>query len=252
SLWEVLDQLGIPPAVSNCSGRPPLAVHDACTTRYETHIQQSVRHILDRLGVGVEELSLSGTRTECCGYGGLMSFVNPELAKAVIQRRISESPLDYVAYCAVCRDFLASRGKRTVHLLDLIFGSNFDQSANRPSPGYSQRHEHRARLKRRLLHDLWGEQLPESEDIAPIQLSIPGAVREIMENRLILEEDLRQVIGHAETSGIKLLNPETGRFLAHFKPASVTYWVEYSVDGDTFIIHNTYSHRMEIVEEFKP
>lgn len=60
------------------------------------------------------------------------------------------------------------------------------------------------------------------------------------------------MIDFAERSGYRLLNRETGRFTAHFKPASVTYWVEYSRSGDGFVVHNAYSHRMEIAEDVKP
>ena len=69
---------------------------------------------------------------------------------------------------------------------------------------------------------------------------------------MILVEDLQQVIGAAEKTGRKLLNRNTGRFIAHCKPASVTYWVEYSPSGDEFFVHNAYSHRMEIAEDVKP
>ena len=73
-----------------------------------------------------------------------------------------------------------------------------------------------------------------------------------MEERLILVEDLQQVIDYSERTGYRLLNRNTGHFMAHYKPASVTYWVEYSPSGDEFIIYNAYSHRMEIAEDIKP
>lgn len=249
SLWETLDRVGIPEMLIR-EHLEPLAVHDACTTRHEAHIHESVRSILDRLGFRVEELSLSHNLTECCGYGGLMFFANPDLAKAVIQRRIGESHLDYVAYCAICRDYLASKGKRTVHLLDLIFDGDLSQSALRRGPGYSDRHENRVRLKNALLKDLWHERAPSLNEVELIQLRIDEPVRRIMEERLILEEDLKQVIHHAEKQGKKLVHRQTGRFLAHYKSASVTYWVEYSSDGDAYEVHNAYCHRMEIVEEY--
>ena len=85
-------------------------MHDACNTRQEKHVHDSVRRILGRLGYEVEELEYSREKTECCGYGGLMSFANPELVRKVIDRRIKESETDYVAYCAMCRDKFASRG----------------------------------------------------------------------------------------------------------------------------------------------
>jgi glutamate synthase (NADPH/NADH) small chain len=247
SLWEVLDDLGLP------EGRPSVvpgivAVHDACSTRHEEQIHESVRNILGRAGLAIEELPLSGEHTECCGYGGLMFFANPELAKRVIDRRIKESPADYVAYCAMCRDYLAYRGKPALHLLDLVLGSPRDEAATRRPPSYTQRHENRVHLKRRLLTELWGENVAAEEGYALIKLNISTDLQKVLEERQILAEDIQQVIDYAEKTGRKLLNEETGHFLAHHKPAAVTYWVEYTPEADSFVIHNAYCHRMEIVE----
>ncbi len=250
SLWETLDRLGIPDKVSSPGARK-IAVHDACTTRHETAIHQSVRSILARLGLEVEELALSRDKTECCGYGGLMFFANRDLAKSVIQRRVQESPLDYVATCAMCRDYLASSGKPTYHLLDLLFGTETGSAALRRGPSYSQRHENRARLKTRMLKEHWGESMAEAATYEAIPLILSEEVEGIMEDRQILVEDLQRVIEHAERTGYRLLNRETGHVLAHFKPASVTYWVEYTQTPAGFLVHKAYSHRMEVEEGLK-
>ncbi len=248
ALWEVIDDLGLP------EGRPAavpetVAVHDACSTRHEKQIHQSVRNILGRAGLAIEELPLSGEHTECCGYGGLMFFANPELAKRVIDRRIQESPADYVAYCAMCRDYLAYRGKPTLHLLDLVLGCPWEEAASRRPPSYTQRHENRVHLKRRLLTELWGEDVAAEEGYALINLNISADLQKVLEDRQILAEDIQQVLDYAEKTGRKLLNKETGHFLAHHKPAAVTYWVEYTPAASAFVIHNAYCHRMEIVED---
>ncbi len=73
-----------------------------------------------------------------------------------------------------------------------------------------------------------------------------------MQERMILVEDLQKVIQWAESTGNKLVHSETGHSLAHYRPGAVTYWVEYSLDQDEYLIHNTYCHRMEILEELKP
>ncbi len=252
SLWDLYNKHGLPDHAQTAAGGQPSAVsvHDPCTTRYEHHTQDSVRNILHRLGYQVEELPLSREKTECCSYGGLMWLANRELAQAVVQRRIAESRLDYVTYCAVCRDFFAARGKRTLHLLDLIYRQNLDAQATRPSPGYSERHENRARLKRRLLKQVWREDMDEPSDKA-IQLVISDDVGTRLEQRLILIEDIQCVIEFAERTGSKLLNRQTGHWLAHHRPNAVTYWVEYTAQGDAFVIHNAYSHRMQVVEGVK-
>ena len=259
SLWEVYDQRGLPQAAEAAvSNLQPVtvAVHDPCTTRCEPQIQDSARAIMRRLGYAVEELPLSRERTECCSYGGVMWLANRPLAEAVVRRRIAESSLDYVTYCAVCRDFFAGRGKRALHLLDLIYGeprapgeSNADSPVARSGPGHSQRHENRARLKRRLLREVWGEDVDEVQrDYEAIRLLIADDVQSRLEERLILVEDIQRVIEYAERTGRKLLNPATGHLLAHYKPTAVTYWVEYSSGDAAFVVHNAYSHRMEIAE----
>lgn len=123
SLWELYDQFDLPDVPRERCQRN-VAVHDACATRDEKGIHNSVRRILEKLDCRVEELVYSKEKAVCCGFGGLMSFANPELGAQVLDRRAGESEADYVAYCAMCRDRLASRGKRTLHLLDLIYGGD--------------------------------------------------------------------------------------------------------------------------------
>jgi NADPH-dependent glutamate synthase beta subunit-like oxidoreductase len=252
SLWVLFDQQGLPARSASLDRERIVSIHDPCTTRGERPIQDSVRRILDRLGYQIEELPLSRERTECCSYGGLMWLANRSLAKAVVQRRIGESSRDFVTYCAMCRDLFAAQGKRALHLLDLLYEADLESRALRAGPGYSQRHENRARLKRRLVKELWGEKMPGSQDYDRIALKIPAEVQSRLEERLILVEDIQQVIAHAESTGKKLLNPQTRHFLAYHRPGNVTYWVEYShaPEGHEFTIHNVYSHRM-LVEESK-
>ena len=111
--------------------------------------------------------------------------------------------------------------------------------------GYSRRHENRAKLKSELLRDLWGEKAAEKGP--DMKLIISREVSELLERRMILEEDLRQVLRRAERTSEKIRDPKTGHFIARRRPVSVTYWVEYSCGDTGFIIHNAYSHRMEVV-----
>ena len=246
SLWTVLDGLELPETSGNKTVRR-VCLHDPCAARAEQAVQDSVRSLLWKLGLQIEETESSREYTSCCGYGGLMAFANPEIARKTVQRRIDESAADYVAYCAMCRDNFAAAGKRTFHLLDLIWGTTDDLSASRPAPDYSTRRENRIRLKKRLLQEVWQEMT--SEELSPMRLEISDTVRKLMEQRMVLTDDVRQVISHAEVSGEKMLNQETGRQIARFRPGSVTYWVEYTANESGFIVHNAYSHRMLVVEE---
>ena len=176
-----------------------------------------------------------------------MLFANRKLADSAIRRRTGASPADYVAYCAMCRDNFAARNKKTYHLLDLIYGRADAAAPAKKGPGYSQRHENRARLKNKMLAEVWGDKVAvQKRTFETIKLSIPDPVREIMEERLILLEDIQKVIEYAERTGNKLLNRNNGHILACHKPVSVTYWVEYTPQEDGFAIHNAYSHRMVV------
>jgi NADPH-dependent glutamate synthase beta subunit-like oxidoreductase len=243
SLWTVLDRIGLPASAAPAT-TATVAIHDACTTRHDEEIQESVRHLLGKLNVKVSELKDNRSLTTCCGYGGLMSFANPEVAAKVVTRRIHESAADYLTYCAMCRDNFAAKGKQSYHLLELICGSDNGELAGGKGPGYSQRHENRAKLKNRMLRELWGENVIDQAD--PIQLVISAEVAQVMEKRMVLAEDIRKVIAHAEATGEKMADLATGRFLASHRPVAVTYWVEYSPLETGFQIHNVYSHRMEV------
>jgi hypothetical protein len=248
SLWEVLARLDLPKTAGTSV---PVVVHDPCTSRHEDRIQSSVRSILTNIGAEIHELPLSRERTECCGYGGLMSFANRELADKVVDRRIAASPDHYLAYCAMCRDRFSAMGKPTWHVLDLIFGEEDLDMAAQKGPDYSQRRRNREHLKASLLKDMWQEDTARQEEDESVKLSVRNDVRDVMHQRLILIEDLQKVIDWAEETGFKLVSRSTGRFLAHKTLANVTYWVEYSRADDGFEVHNAYSHRMKIVEELK-
>lgn len=244
SLWEALAQTPLP------SGglRPaaPLALHDPCTARDDAPFRLSARALASRLGVAVAELPLSGELAECCGFGGLMAQVDAPLARTVAARRAGESPLDYLACCAMCRDRLFAAGKRCWHLLDLLFPCPEADPAARPGPGYSQRQEARAALKARLLRDIWGEE-PAPPDEAP-RLFISPEMAARLEERRILISDLRKAIAQA-TAHKRLLRDETGgRLLAASRPRRVTFWAlfapEPAAEGAGWRVLNAWSHRM--------
>jgi Fe-S oxidoreductase len=247
SLWEILDRYGLPETVPNGS-RHVLNIHDACSTRYNRKIQDSVRSIAARLGYEIRELPYAKEKTKCCGYGGLVYFANREQSNAFVADRISESGEDLLVYCAMCRDLFSAGGKRTYHILDLIFGGNPDEAAGRKMPTLSQRHANRAVLKKKLLKDLWNEDT-ENRTTEMEDLVVPDEVWRSMEDRYILREDIEKVIRHARETGERFYNPQDGSYLAGRRIASVTYWVHYTDDGGKTYVKTVYSHRMEVEKE---
>jgi glutamate synthase (NADPH) small chain len=244
-LSQVLEEGAVAPTPSRGQDLPVRALHDPCTTRNNPEVQQSVRRLLALLGQPLEELALSRELTECCGYGGLEANANPELARRVAIRRGEESDAEFVTYCAMCRDSLAAAGKRTIHLLDLVFPGGEDP-AGRARPGWSERRENRARLKERMLTTLWHEGGPAVEPWQAIDLYISDDIQTRLDTRRILLEDVQRVVHHAEATGEKLCHSISGRFLASHRARTVTVWVEYSPRDEGFEIHNAYGHRMTV------
>lgn len=245
SLWRVMaEETGLPAATGATPGTP-VAVHDPCTARHDAASIAAVRTLLAERGVAVEELELSKNMTQCCGFGGLAANAHAELTAVTTSRRAAQSGRDYVATCAMCRDRLAKTGKRTYHLLDLLFPGELDDPAARPDPGFSTRHEERDRLRRLLLATVWNERPDPKAQVGP-ELVIAAEVRERMETRQILVDDVAEVVARAEAGGQKFLDKSTGRFLACYRPRRVAFWVDYAMVDGKAVIHNAYSHRMMV------
>jgi hypothetical protein len=259
-----MEEIGLPDGEASplCHGEGrTVVVADPCITRHDRETQGSVRRIAQSLGFAIEELPLSGGKPECCGYGGLMYNADPSLARDVITHRTIKmeqpdtdyyrtavSDHDFLAYCAMCRDNLAAAGKRTAHLLELLF-PNVDGAdpAARGWISWSQRRRNRAMVKEAILAELGEKGGSSLEDYEQIVLDMTEEVRRRIDDRRILDDDIRRVIDHAEESEKRLKNSGTGHFLASLQSENVTFWVEYSPAGNGFSVHNAYCHRMKIV-----
>lgn len=79
-----------------------------------------------------------------------------------------------------------------------------------------------------------------------VELEVSDEVRELLESRHILDDEVKMVIHNAETSGEKLYQPGTNRYLAKLRVGNATFYVEYSAtEGGSYIVHTAYSHRAE-------
>lgn len=132
SLWTVMAEAGLPGGSENIGEGSDIAftVHDSCPTRYETGLQDSVRVIAEKLGYRVTESVHSREKTSCCGAGGMVFSVNPELGRKVAADTAEKMESEYViTYCASCREAMANAGKKSVHILDLVFGGRWDSAS---------------------------------------------------------------------------------------------------------------------------
>ena len=91
---------------------------------------------------------------------------------------------------------------------------------------------------------------PLSEKAKALKLEISDDVKSIMDDRHIIEEDLRRVIEHAESTGLKLYQPGTPLFLSKLRISQALFYVEYSSsDKNSYTIHTAYSHRFKLGDE---
>ena len=246
SLWEIINDCGLPAVAGGRAGGRALHIHDACGARHNNKVQDSVRNMVTDMGYQIKELMYSRDKTKCCGYGGMVFYANREQTKNFIDDRIRESKEDLIVYCAMCKDLFANAGKRTYHILDLIFAENPEMYAMKKMPGLSDRRANRAGLKRKLLRELWNESADESAKDKAQGLSIPQTILDIMEERLILLEDVEDVLEYSRRSGQRFFNTQDNSFLAGFRKKNVTYWARWTEKEDGAHIINVYSHRMAV------
>lgn len=248
SLWEVFDTYGLP-EVDIKKGKRELCIHDACATRHNAKLHESVRSIVKTLGYSVEELEYSKEKAKCCGYGGLVSNANPEQAEDFVKDRIAESGQDVLVYCAMCKDALVKGNKRAYHLLDIIYGHEVNQEDSQKMPTLSERQNNRKRLKYKLLKEIWNEEESDMRPSYNFTLHIPDEIVALMEKRFILLSDVEKVVEHSLTHKERFFNPQTSDYLARLRVQNVTFWVKYEEQGSDITVKDVYSHRMEVVED---
>ncbi|APG24594.1 MULTISPECIES: pyridine nucleotide-disulfide oxidoreductase/dicluster-binding protein [Syntrophotalea] len=250
SLWSLVDTdtLASRGQTTNHTATPrTLAIVDPCSSRHNHAGQQTVRKLVRDLGFRIEELPLHGEEAECCGYGGLMFNTNPRLAREIVNRRAQDSPCDYLAYCGMCRDNFAATGKRTAHLIELLFsGPGKGDPAARGWISWSERRANRSKIKTHLLQTRWNENATRTDSENKMILHMSPEIQRRIDERRILEDDIQRVIAHAEKTGQRLIDKRNGNFRACQALENVTFWVEYAPEDQGFTVYNAYSHRMKI------
>ena len=81
------------------------------------------------------------------------------------------------------------------------------------------------------------------------KLILSDEVKNLLDERHVLEDEVKQVIYHAEDTGEKLYRPGTNVFLAKLKIGTATYYAEYSAEEDGYSLRTAYVHKAEIQGE---
>lgn len=144
SLYQLMADAGV---YAPASGSGKLTVHDSCPDR-EGKMGKHVRQILSKHEM--VEMAHNGAATICCGSGGIVSMIDPELCTQRAEARLAEFyDVDAdmcVTYCMSCAHRLsrAAGPGKVRHLLELAFNQSLD---------YTQI-QHRSEA---MWQDQWGE-----------------------------------------------------------------------------------------------
>lgn len=240
SLYEFIQENGMPSAASTLEGE--WAVFDPCSSRDFPEMQESVRRLTGSLGASLAELPDARHEALCCGMGGHIYPANPIIFQKMLATAVGQSGLPYIAYCTNCRNLFLKAGKSCMHVLDAVFGV---KPLAKPFH-ISELRKNRLALKKRLLKDVWGEDLDIMEKEYAVRLSISEEIYDKMERLHISEEDVYDVVEHCEQDNETVLDTETGILTGHLRIGIITYWVQYRKAASGIEVVNVYCHRVRV------
>ncbi len=226
---------------------PVYSIFDPCSAHGRDEVIDSVRSIAKAVNLSFGELPKKD-KHGCCGFGGQGEVAQPEFTDHVVKRRMELSENPYLVYCSNCRDIFQGRGKKAVHILDLLF--DIDPDGRMKLPSLTTRRENRTTLKERLLQEIWGESMDNKPQGSIYRLKMSEEVAAKVEKQRLLAEDISRVIERAESTGRRTRNPENNHYKAYDEIGAITLWVEYGYGDDASSnereIFNVFSHRMQI------
>ena len=244
SLWQVMDEhfdysvSALPESVF---------VFDPCAASADLSWAESVRSVLKKAGLAVENADPAASAPYCCGYGGISRIANRTLMETSAGEAALLSGNDYVTYCANCRDNLSEQGKRVYHLLDLLLFDDRER-CSRKAPGVSDRRSNKKDVIRMLADEFWGESAPGSRSEKPCQVLFTEAAQAAADRQLMLRDDLTEIVRNAlRTKRMMLLDDV---YYCYDQVGHSTYHVAFIRKSDTvYEVQSVYSHRSVIVEE---
>jgi uncharacterized membrane protein YdjX (TVP38/TMEM64 family)/Fe-S oxidoreductase len=144
TVWEKLAESGLQPK----SAFGTVTIHDPCVLRNSQSVHQAVRTLLTKQGLTVEEMPHSGSNTVCCGKGGAVDMLNPDLATTWSFLRKKEADgRRIITYCAGCVQALGGHTP-TNHLVDVLFAPQQTLAGKKKGAGAPLTYVNRLLLKR--------------------------------------------------------------------------------------------------------
>ena len=147
TVYEALAEQGLPGAQA---GPATVTVHDPCAVRQAEPVQRAARQLAVQAGLTLREMPHHGPSTLCCGEGGGVGFLFPELSRAWVEERRREADGQTVlTYCAGCAGILGQHMPAR-HLLDLLLYPQEALAGRAPVSAAPLTYLNRLRLKKRL------------------------------------------------------------------------------------------------------
>ena len=81
------------------------------------------------------------------------------------------------------------------------------------------------------------------------QLNYTDEARKMMDARMILTDDVIDVLKAYRETGEAILDSESGLLIARKRVGNATFWVKFTQEGEnSYTVHRAYSHRMQVVK----
>jgi Fe-S oxidoreductase len=122
SLWEIVAENGYFD-FPDYKGRS-MSIIDACPTRDEERVQNSIRALLSKMNISLVEPKNTRKESTCCGdiyYGSMPT----EKVKGIMTEKALEMPvIDIVVHCVSCIIAVCNGGKHPQYIADLLFNED--------------------------------------------------------------------------------------------------------------------------------
>jgi len=116
-IYEALPEAG----VSSSRRQGTVMLHDPCGTRFHAGCHTAVRELLHRRGIEARDMEHTRELTFCCGSGGGVPSLTPDLARRWLERLAGRAEGNTLAtYCAGCQQRMQTRAP-TAHVLDILY-----------------------------------------------------------------------------------------------------------------------------------
>lgn len=127
-----------------------VSIHDPCGLRFNNQVHASVRCLVTQNGLQIEELRHNSRKTICCGEGGSVGCLSPELADNwgnIIKDEAKGGRL--LTYCAGCANHMNGLTS-TSHIIDFLFDPEATLAGNAKIAKAPITYLNRLKLKRRF------------------------------------------------------------------------------------------------------